>query len=228
MWFSEEIRMSSGLNTHAIHVWYTSLQLPSFHGKCIPYMDCLGYDFNVVIPSVAWLDSNQAATADAIKGSECKVLAKCEAGKWGAASTSQNLRQLKLKMDTKLTSKKHVLDWKGASFHIEHFGSEAFTTFMFAFHGISRPVDVQIMLIPAWADRNRVVPPEFTLTSWHRPVRGGMWTWSVEERPGSSNMILIDSPWSHATSQCCFKEQSMQMSALGYPDEVCMIPEEEW
>ena len=37
-----------------------------------------------------------------------------------------------------------------------------------------------------------------------------------------------DSPWSHAVSQCCFKEQSMQMSALGYPDEVCMIPEEEW
>ncbi len=52
-------------------------------------MDCLGHDFNVAIPPVALLGSNQAATADAIKGSECKVLAKCEAGKWGAASTSE-------------------------------------------------------------------------------------------------------------------------------------------
>ena len=72
----------------------------------------------------------------------------------------------------------------------------------------------------SWPQQGRY--PQFTLASWHRPVRGGMWTSSVEERLGLEHDSL------KAMLHLSVKEQSMQMSALGYPDEVCMIPEEEW
>ena len=39
-----------------------------------------------------------------------------------------------------------------------------------------------------------------------------------------SNMILLEAMLYLSVA---LRKQSMQMSALGYPDEVCMIPEEE-
>lgn len=185
-------------------------------------MDWLGYDFNVVIPSVAWLDSNQAATADAIKGSECKVLAKCEVG------PPPVLHRIYANWNWRW-----IPNWHPRSM----FWTGKVHPFIFSILGL-RHLRYSCLLSTTFLDRemSKSCSSQHELTAtgsfppssrWHpdtgRCVEGcerGVWKRGLG--------LQHDSPWSHAVSQCCFKEQSMQMSALGYPDEVCMIPEEEW